>query len=292
MNDSNKHRFDSEEFYKSYPDIVIGRIGYPARAVFKSTWMWKLFGENILREINTITTYADIGGCYGFGANAMAYYIDKRQGSRPRTTVIEISSSFIEIGQILFPHIEFIEADIAKCDKDLGMFDLVTLFDVVEHIDNPESFLKIIASHSKYIMLKTPLETSGEWRGSCPPEMQGAQHEDGHINFYTPKSYEKLLRDSGMGIISSRLVPTIVPIGGEILLCPEQHDFKITRWPVIFGRDISYSINDYMPINAIKKTKVFIAKVIRRFPIIPWRIKRKVLGYGDHLSLCKSHITG
>ncbi len=67
--------FDHAKFYSSYPSKVIARPGYPTRAAFKSKLLFQLFGKNLLKHTNTITTYADIGGCFGFGANAMSFFI-------------------------------------------------------------------------------------------------------------------------------------------------------------------------------------------------------------------------
>jgi SAM-dependent methyltransferase len=291
MNCINEHAFDPSEFYMEYPSKVINRIGYPARAVFKSTWMWLLYGETIIKEIDTIDTYADIGGCFGFSANAMAFYIAKRQGTCPMTYVFEISSAFIEIGQMLFPRIEFINADISKVDDGLGIFDLITLFDVVEHLRDPLEFLNSIASRSRYLMIKTPMETSGEWRGNHPPEKQGAAHEDGHINFYTPKTYERLLRDSDLEIISSQVIRTIVPNGGEIYLCPEHYDFKVSRFPMLLGKNVSYSVIRPGIVNPMKNPKQFLSIILRRLPVLSWRFKRRLFGGGDYVSLCRSRKT-
>ena len=86
--------FDPVEYYASYPARIILRPGYPARAAFKSTLLFNYFGRHILSELGEIRSYADIGGCFGFGANAMAFHISKYQGHYPHTSVFEISPEF------------------------------------------------------------------------------------------------------------------------------------------------------------------------------------------------------
>ena len=101
--------FNPENFYSSYPPKVILRPGYPSRAQYKSTLLWSLFGKIVMKKLhNQCINYADIGGCFGFGANAMSYHIFHSQKSYPATKVFEISPDFISIGKQLFPNIEFI----------------------------------------------------------------------------------------------------------------------------------------------------------------------------------------
>jgi hypothetical protein len=181
--------FDPLEYYKSYPSKVILRPGYPARAQYKSALMWDLYGKQIIRSLGKVQSYADIGGCFGFGANAMAFHISKSQEGYPKTKVFEISSDFIETGRQLFPYIEFVQESFTKEKPSKEIFDLVSMFDVIEHIPRPELFLSNASSRAKYALLKTPMETGGDWFGAKAPAKQGNEHPDGHINFFNPRDY-------------------------------------------------------------------------------------------------------
>ncbi len=64
--DKKIQRFDPQEYYSSYPSRVILRPGYPARAQYRSTLLWNLYGHIIINSLGSINTYADI---FGFGAN-------------------------------------------------------------------------------------------------------------------------------------------------------------------------------------------------------------------------------
>lgn len=216
-----EQQFDPQLYYSSYPARVILRPGYTARAQYKSTLLWKLYGHTIRNSLGSIRSYADIGGCFGFGANAMAFQISKSQGEYPETKVFEISPDFITIGKQLFPYIDFIQKDFCLWNGPPKVFDLITMFDVIEHIEKPMSFLSKAANHFRYALLKTPLETGGDWFGAKPPIKQGNEHEDGHINFFTPKAYLELLDRSGLEVIMGRFVPTIVPANTEEILTPE-----------------------------------------------------------------------
>lgn len=259
-----KRSFDPEEFYSSYPEKVILRPGYPARAQYKSTFFWNMYGKTLMKRLgDKCNNYADIGGCFGFGANAMSYHIFRNQGEYPATKVFEVSNDFIFIGKLLFPNIEFVNQDFSYYIQDSIMFDLVTLFDVIEHIPEPKIFLESIARHTKYALIKTPLETSGDWFGAIPPINQGTLHEDGHVNFFNPDSYRVLLKSAGFDIIMEKVVKSIFPLGKKsIILQPE------------------YSYNNK---NILQKGFYN----IHRFT--PDSISRKIFGGGDHICLVKSH---
>ncbi len=250
---------DPRKFYASYPEKVMLRPGYPARALCKSMLAYKLYGKRIMKELGEIKTYTDIGGCFGFGANAMAYNISRHQGHYPDTKVFEISPDFITMGKILFPYIDFIEGEFDKWSGTPPVFDLVTLFDVVEHLPSPEHFLREVSKRARYILLNTPMETTGEWRGSRPLTKPGEFHPDGHINFYSPKVYRDLLRDSGLEIIKEHLFLHFIPPGSYETINPE--------WPLTRLKSLAHFIFTY--------------------PLLPYGVPRKILAGGRHLCLAK-----
>lgn len=218
--------FNPLEYYKQYPLKVILRPGYPARAQYKALYLWKLYGNTLLKGLNSkIETYADIGGCFGFGANAMAFHISKSQGFYPKTKVFEIASDFVEVGKLLFPYVDFVQANIMEWTGEPQVFDLMTVVDVIEHIPDPIPFLSEIAKRCKFALLKTPMEARGDWFGAKPPENTGSKHPDGHVNFFTPKTYLKLLDTCGMKVVKGKFTYRFVPFGCDKVLFPEE-DYK------------------------------------------------------------------
>ena len=104
---------------------------------------------------------------------------------------------------------------------EVDVFDLVSLIDVLEHVVNPGPFLQRLATRCRLLLLKTPLETTGELRGSRPIGDSGDAHPDGHVNFFSPRSLETLLSANGFRLLRTRVVKTIIPPGGELALSPE-----------------------------------------------------------------------
>lgn len=58
---------------------------------------------HVLNRVKKINSYADVGGAFGFGTNAMAFQIHKSTVYYPKTKVFEISEDFVKIGRQLFP---------------------------------------------------------------------------------------------------------------------------------------------------------------------------------------------
>ncbi|MBN2133506.1 MAG: class I SAM-dependent methyltransferase [Sedimentisphaerales bacterium] len=269
-------KFDPYEYYASYPVKVIGRPGYPARAAFKGALLWKLYGRELRRRLGDINTYADIGGCFGFAANAMAFHVARCQGRPPQTMVFEIASDFVNIGKRLFPDVHFVEAEFGSWTGAPKVFDLITLFDVLEHLVDPEALLRCVAARCRYVLLKTPMETTGRWRGSRPRAEGGEAHPDGHIQFFSPGSYEALLDRCGLDLVRSRLVPTIVPLGARLALVPESLDAPSPG-----------------PTAAVKRyVRAGVRTVHLGMPAWLFRIVRGVVGGGTHLCLCRSRRVG
>jgi len=271
-----EQKFDPYEYYASYPTKVISRPGYPARAAFKATLMWKLYGSELHRRLGEINTYADIGGCFGFAANAMVFHIAQCQGRRPQTTIFEIASDFVMIGKQLFPDVHFIEAEFESGADASDVFDLVTLFDVLEHLVDPESLLRCVAARSRYVLLKTPMETTGSWRGARPLGQGGDAHPDGHIQFFSPGSYEALLKRGGLDIIKSRLLPTVVPLGARLALVPERLAQPSSG-----------------PVAVVKRClRGAVRAVHLGMPALLFGGVRRIVGGGTHLCLCRSRQAG
>jgi len=269
--------FKHSEFYASYPSKVIARPGYPIRAVYKSKLLFKLFEKKLFGKIDTIKTYADIGGCFGFGANAMSYFITQKQGFSPETAVFEIVKEFVTTGKVLFPNVGFIETKVEEWEEGENTYDLFTLFDVIEHVMKPDLFLQKLSNRCKYILIKTPMETSGEWFGGIAPVNQGENHEDGHINFWTPKKYEELIANNNFEIIDSIIIPTIVPKGANEILNPECQTLKGWR-------------KGWRKLKLMRYPTILLKELLRDLPFVPWSFKRKILGGGEHICLCKSKI--
>lgn len=104
----------------------------------------------------------------------------------------------------------FIAGDCEYLPFSKNSFDLVISLDVIEHIANPEKFLKDISRISDNIVLKIPLENVFEnfvWESfkKIVNFLNKGKNKDfhQHINFYSKKTAEKLLKDCDLEIVKS-----------------------------------------------------------------------------------------
>jgi hypothetical protein len=133
------------------------------------------------------------------------------------------------------------------------------MFDVIEHIPNPISFLSKVSNHCRFALLLTPMETGGEWSRTKHLPKSGNEHPDGHINFFTPEIYLKLLEESGMRVVSGRLIYSLASFGNAKIIYPEDYNKSI-------------------------KQKLFLS-IIRG---VPYSVLRKIFGGGLHICLIQS----
>mgnify|MGYP000217791639 CR=1 FL=1 len=84
-----------------------------------------------------------------------------------------------------------------------------TLEDVQDFYDkyyNPNNAILVVAGNVKTDDIKKLTE---EWFGEIPPENQGENHEDGHVNFWAPKKYEAFIKNNNFDIIDFKMESSV-----------------------------------------------------------------------------------
>ena len=127
----------------------------------------------------TIQLHTMMNDLYGIEASVEGYDI------HPYIKTREISDS-----------IRYINGDF--CQIADGIYDLVVLFDVIEHIPDPITFLKVVSGHARLLALHIPLDDSFlSWVRNLPRE--GLFHP-GHILVFDLPAVINLLAYSGLRI--------------------------------------------------------------------------------------------
>jgi len=139
----------------------------------------------------------DVGAATGF-------FLDRAKERGWKTVGSEISQfgydTAIERG-----HDMWLGSLLRRPDGD--QFDAITMWDVLEHVDDPRAYLRKVYSMLKpggYLIINTINRTSlwarlwgSRWHLIVPPE---------HLNYFSKQSLENLLQQEGFTIISSGTV--------------------------------------------------------------------------------------
>ena len=92
----NNNTVNHTEFYASYQSKVIALAGYPSRAAFKNNLIFKLFGKQLYKNIDTIKIFKGFESSFGFRAraNTMSYFIAQKLVFRAIIAILEIEKVF------------------------------------------------------------------------------------------------------------------------------------------------------------------------------------------------------
>jgi len=188
---------DIQKFYDAYAEQVAARPGYPTRAAWKSLVCWKHLIVPRLGMMGDLRRVADVGGCYGFSANAFVFHGQRVLNHPVSATVYELAQHYTQTGRLLFPWLQFENADFTEVALD-EPYDVTLMFDVLEHLPDPGAMLARAVGKSRFLLIKTPLEMTEKLRariaaGLDKPLPSGAEHRDGHLHFFTLSSFLELL---------------------------------------------------------------------------------------------------
>ena len=101
---------------------------------------------------------------------------------------------------------------IEECDLEKGFFDLVFSFHVVEHVEDPVSFMTAIAESLKpsgYALIETPNVDTADFR-MFGKRHWGAYHFPRHWNMYDEKTFTALAEKAGLRVVRFEYVPSAI----------------------------------------------------------------------------------
>lgn len=153
----------------------------------------------VSRHIKKNQTLLDIGSGYGFFLQEMdnlGYKITGIETSRER----QKASAKITKAKVL-------DVNLLESDSASSKFDCITLFHVLEHINNPVLFLKIIKKHlnnNGKLIIEVPnsddmlLETCEKYRDFY--------WQKAHLFYFNVKTLKKIVQKAGFSIINTSYV--------------------------------------------------------------------------------------
>jgi SAM-dependent methyltransferase len=109
-------------------------------------------------------------------------------------------------------NVKFIQGDF--CALDVPVFDLVVLFDVIEHVPAPVEFLRQVANRARFIALHIPLDDSFlSWLRLLPSENL---NNPGHLLVLNAASALNILAIAGLRTLLFRYSPVFQAPSGHI----------------------------------------------------------------------------
>lgn len=135
----------------------------------------------------------------------------KKRGLGTRFCAVDYSKTALAYLGARDPSIRTIQADITQPEFRLeDPVDIVVCTHVLEHLERPQALLSAIAGRLsfRYAVIEVPLEDLPINRLKSPAEAR-TMNAAGHVQFFTARSFEALVRGCGLAILSRRrYVPT------------------------------------------------------------------------------------
>lgn len=191
--------YESGEYYDRHAD-------YDVDGPFKGKEFLKIFLPVAERQRLKIASYADVG-CGG-GSAAVTVGQGLRDAGFPLDTVLgyEVSPHVAKLSQ---PGVEFRFEDFTKADVHV---DVVTLFDVFEHVPDPLGFLRGVAERCHVMGLHIPLDDN--IGNAVLNRFRGLMNDPGHLIFLDTASALTMVTMAGILIKDYRYtIPHRWPTG-------------------------------------------------------------------------------
>jgi SAM-dependent methyltransferase len=162
-------------------------------AEFKASQFLTLLGRTVAASGSRLDSYVDVGCGSGDVVRLVA------KGLRDAGFAVRVST-----GYDISPHVErlvaqdgleFVNGDFSEAD---AFVDLVTLFDVVEHVPDPINFLKRISERCRIIGLHLPLDNS--FNAAFRDLFRAKVKNPGHLIFLDVVSALNLLAMAGLRV--------------------------------------------------------------------------------------------
>lgn len=162
-------------------------------AKFKARVFTKEFEIFRSRTQIPIRSYADVGCGSGDVVRHVADYLSSLGTSLSAITGYDVAPHVRTLSAL---NIQYVHGDFCEIGSDA---DLVTLFDVFEHIPDPVSFLKLVAAKAKVVACHIPLDHS--WSNGFRNKYAAKLKKPGHLIFMNVESALNILALSGIRVI-------------------------------------------------------------------------------------------
>lgn len=119
-----------------------------------------------------------------------------------RACGFDMAHSAIAQAKTEFPSIEFFCEDFCKSDR---LFDLVLLMDVIEHVPDPNAFIRAVAARTVYIAVHFPLDDNVLGRMLRRPAYR--KQSVGHLHYFHAASARRFIESAGLELVNDLYTP-------------------------------------------------------------------------------------
>lgn len=145
---------------------------------------------------------ADIG-CGGGGVIGNFAQMLKEKGYNVGSAVgFDVTDTPLEMARKEWKGVEFVKGDISDSGR---YFDIGLLIDVVEHVENPDEFVRCAASNCRYLVFHIPLDDNYNFK--VRRKYEYLVRTFGHIHYFNARSCLEFLKRTGVRVIASRYTP-------------------------------------------------------------------------------------
>jgi SAM-dependent methyltransferase len=163
-------------------------------AEFKSQSFSRLFLPFARRNRVAIRSYIDVGCGSGDVVRMVAGHL---RGAGFDVSTVKGYDVSPHVRDLDTDGIQYVHGDFCSSDE---FADLVTLFDVIEHVPDPVEFLKLASQRCRIMTLHIPLENS--WNNTLRGKLRRKLSDSGHLIFMDSVSALNLLTLAGLRVVN------------------------------------------------------------------------------------------
>jgi len=203
---------DAQELYALYGETYFqneesGEVGYTNYIADESN-----IRQTARKRFRHIERFVQKGRMIDVGC-AMGFFVDEAAKGGWQVEALDISQFATEYVQKNFGHTAH-NGSLLELDLPLGAYDLVTMWDVIEHVPDPQGYLQRVAELLKsggVVELATPDV------GSLPARFTGKQWigyklSDEHVYYFSVKTLSAMLDKAGFDVLHVRHVGKFVTL--------------------------------------------------------------------------------
>lgn len=203
---------DPQELYALYGETYFqnaesGEVGYTNYIADEGN-----IRQTARKRFAHIERFAQKGRMIDIGC-AMGFFVDEASKRGWQVEGLDISQFATEYVTKNFGHKSH-NGSLLEVDLPTGAYDLVTMWDVIEHVPDPQAYLKRVAE-----LLKTGgvVELATPDVGSLPAQITGKQWigyklSDEHVYYFAVKTLSAMLEKAGFEVVHVRHVGKFVTL--------------------------------------------------------------------------------